>query len=117
MVKPIVSNLSILELKISAISDKNRRIMVERISQGPVTVKEIHMAFSMTLPAILRHLSIIEKSGIAVSIKSGRTRTFFISSNCFDELVEWLDIYNTTAYKTDHINTYAHADPILIEQN
>jgi DNA-binding transcriptional ArsR family regulator len=58
-----------------ALADPTRRWMVERLSRGPASVSELAAPLSMSLPAVVQHLQVLESSGLVRSQKVGRVRT------------------------------------------
>jgi DNA-binding transcriptional ArsR family regulator len=60
-----------------ALADPGRRSMVEQISNGPATVKELAKPAKMQLPSAVKHLKVLEDGGIVISRKVGRTHTRF----------------------------------------
>lgn len=73
-----------------ALADAGRRAMVERLSRGPATVKELATPVRMRLPSALKHLRVLEEGGLVVSRKAGRTRTFSLHPQAFGSLDAWL---------------------------
>jgi DNA-binding transcriptional ArsR family regulator len=57
-----------------AIADPTRRRIVERLALGPAAVSELAEPFSMSLPAVLQHLQVLEETGVVRSEKVGRVR-------------------------------------------
>ncbi len=57
-----------------ALSDPTRRGMVERLLTGPATVSELAQPTGMALPTVMKHLSVLEETGLVTSEKAGRTR-------------------------------------------
>lgn len=57
-----------------ALSDPTRRGMVERLLSGPATVSELAEPTGMALPTVLKHIAVLEETGLVTSEKSGRTR-------------------------------------------
>ena len=47
-----------------ALADPTRRVMVERLSQGPASVSELARPLPMSLPAVVQHLHVLEASGL-----------------------------------------------------
>src|SRR5215217_8322948 len=64
-----------LDLAFQALADPTRRLMVERLSQGPASVSELAQPLDMTLSAVVQHLAVLEASGLVRSQKVGRVRT------------------------------------------
>ena len=64
-----------LDLAFQALADPTRRRIVARLSRGPASVSELARPFSMSLPAVMQHLQLLEASGLVTSQKTGRVRT------------------------------------------
>jgi len=73
-----------------ALSDPTRRAMLERLGRGAVTVSELKRPFSMSLPAVLQHLSVLEASGLVRSHKQGRVRTCRLERAPLTAAERWL---------------------------
>ena len=73
-----------------ALSDSTRRNVLERLSQGPATVSELAQPFNMTLPSVVQHLAVLEKSRLVKSRKKGRVRTFEIAPQRLRIAEDWL---------------------------
>tara|TARA_R110002020_G_scaffold50821_8_gene143904 strand:- start:7948 stop:8286 length:339 start_codon:yes stop_codon:yes gene_type:complete len=73
------------------LADPYRRGFVERLCRGPASVKELAEPAAVQLPAVLKHLKVLEEGGIVVSEKTGRTRTFRIRRDAFVALAAWVD--------------------------
>ena len=58
-----------------ALSDPTRRAVISRLMTSPAPVKELAAPFAMGLPAFLKHLRVLENSGLITTEKTGRTRT------------------------------------------
>jgi DNA-binding transcriptional ArsR family regulator len=74
-----------------ALADPTRRRMVERLSQGPASVSELAKPFSMSLPAVVQHLQVLEQSGLVRSEKVGRVRTCSIDATALTQAEQWLN--------------------------
>jgi DNA-binding transcriptional ArsR family regulator len=53
-----------LDAVFSALSDGTRRRILERLSHGPATIKELAEPFDMTLPAVSKHIRVLEAAGL-----------------------------------------------------
>lgn len=73
-----------------ALADPYRRGMVERLSRGPASVKELAEPGSIALPSALKHLKVLEDGGIVVSEKTGRVRTFRMRPQALATITEWV---------------------------
>ena len=58
-----------------ALGDPTRRALVERLSDGPISVSVLAKPLAITLAAVVQHLQILEKSGLVRTEKLGRVRT------------------------------------------
>ena len=64
-----------LDLAFQALADPTRRGMLARLSRAPASVSELAQPLSMSLPAVMQHLQLLEASGLVRSEKHGRVRT------------------------------------------
>lgn len=72
-----------------ALADPHRRGMVEQLSSGPATVKQLAAPTGMRLPSAVKHLKVLEAGGIVASRKAGRTRTFSIKADALRTIGDW----------------------------
>ena len=79
-----------LSTVLAALSDPTRRAVVERLILGQASVSELHEPHNMALPTFMRHLKVLEASGLVRSIKRGRVRTCQISVGPILEVQRWL---------------------------
>jgi DNA-binding transcriptional ArsR family regulator len=73
-----------------ALSDPTRRAVVQRLGRGSATVSELAEPFDMTLPAFMKHMGVLEESGLIRSSKSGRTRTCILEHRKLGAVERWL---------------------------
>ncbi|WP_448151250.1 ArsR/SmtB family transcription factor [Labrys miyagiensis] len=73
-----------------ALADASRRTMVDRLCQGPATVTELAQPLSMGMPAVLKHLSVLEAGGIVASEKNGRVRTYRMTTDALKLAEGWV---------------------------
>lgn len=73
-----------------AMSDPTRRAVIEKLASGPATVSELHAPHKMALPTFMRHLKVLESTGIVRSVKKGRVRTCHIEAAPLIEAQGWL---------------------------
>lgn len=79
-----------LDLAFQALADPSRRVMVDRLVQGPATVSELAKPLAMSLPGVMQHLAVLEASGLVVSEKIGRTRTCRIEPKILTQAERWI---------------------------
>lgn len=78
-----------------ALGDPTRRAMLDRLSQGPLSVSALAAPLGITLTAVAQHLQILEECGLAHTEKLGRVRTCRIEPAGFDALERWIRDHRT----------------------
>ena len=73
-----------------ALADPTRRSMVERLSLGPASVSELARPLSISLPAVIQHLAVLEASGLVRSEKVGRVRTCRVEPAALRTAENWI---------------------------
>lgn len=73
-----------------ALADPTRRAVIGRLLDGAAPVKRLAEPFAMGLPAFLKHLSVLETSGLIRSEKAGRVRTCHINADRLTAAEDWL---------------------------
>ena len=79
-----------LDFAFQALADPTRRGMLARLSRGPASVSELAKPLTMSLPAVLQHLRMLEASGLVKSEKKGRVRTVRIEPKAFGAAEGWI---------------------------
>lgn len=79
-----------LDLMFQALADPTRRVMVERLSRGPASVSELARPLTMSLPAVVQHLQLLEASGLVRSEKVGRVRTCRVEPKALRTAEQWI---------------------------
>lgn len=73
-----------------ALADPYRRSMVERLSRGPASVKQLADPMDMALPSAVKHLKVLEDGGLVVSKKVGRIRTYTMRPQALTSIGKWV---------------------------
>ena len=73
-----------------ALADPTRRGLVERLSQGSLSVSELARPLPMSLPAVMQHLNVLESAGLVRSEKVGRTRSCALQANTLRQADRWI---------------------------
>ncbi len=81
---------AILDDAFRALADPTRRAVLERLSRGTASVKELAEPFEMALPSFLQHLNVLEGSGLIRTHKVGRVRTCAVNSRNLQVVESWL---------------------------
>jgi DNA-binding transcriptional ArsR family regulator len=78
-----------------ALGDPTRRAIVEKLSEGPISVSKLAKPLDITLAAVVQHLQILEQSGLVHTEKVGRVRTCRIEPAGISVAEKWLDARRT----------------------
>jgi DNA-binding transcriptional ArsR family regulator len=73
-----------------ALGDPTRRAIVERLSEGPVSVSALAGPLQITLTAVAQHLQVLEECDLARTEKTGRVRTCRLEAAGFAVLEQWV---------------------------
>jgi len=79
-----------------ALGDPTRRTIVERLSEGPISVTQLAIPLKITLAAVVQHLQVLEESGLIQTQKVGRVRTCQIQSTGLSAIEQWINDRRTT---------------------
>lgn len=79
-----------LDRTFSALADPTRRAIVSRLCDGPKSVSELAEPFEMALPSLLKHVQVLEQSGLVISEKIGRVRTCRIEPRTLQATEAWI---------------------------
>ena len=78
-----------LDLVFQALADPTRRGMVATLTRGPASVSELAGPLTMSMPAVLGHLRVLQDSGLVRSTKVGRVRTCAIDPRALTAAEQW----------------------------
>lgn len=82
-----------LSLTFAALSDPTRRAMLARLMQGEATVNELAAPFRMSLPAISKHIKVLEKAGLLIKTRQAQQRPCKINGEQFRLAMAWFEPY------------------------
>jgi DNA-binding transcriptional ArsR family regulator len=90
-----------------ALADPGRRVMLERLTEGPASVSELGKPLAMSLAAVLQHVQILEASGLVRSQKLGRTRTCSLNAETLRSAERWISQRRTfVERRLDRLGVY-----------
>ena len=99
-----------LDLAFQALADPTRRIIVERLTRGPVSVSDLARPLSMSLSAVVQHLAVLEAGGLVRSEKIGRVRTCRVEPAALRNAERWIaDRRATWERRLDRLAEYLEA--------
>ena len=73
-----------------ALADPTRRAIVGALGRGPASVSTLAAPFEMALPSFMKHLSVLERSGVIRSSKAGRIRTCELRPKALTRAEQWI---------------------------
>lgn len=77
----------------SALADPTRRAILARLADGDATVSELAEPFSISLPAISRHLKVLEQAGLITRTRSAQWRSSSLQAEPLREVMDWVEPY------------------------
>ena len=85
--------MSTLDLTFAALADPTRRAILARLAAGEATVGELAEPFAISLPAISRHLRVLEAAALIVRERQGQHRRCRLRPEALATAGEWLDFH------------------------
>jgi DNA-binding transcriptional ArsR family regulator len=82
-----------LSLTFSALADPTRRAILARLSKGEATVTELAAPFDISLPAVTKHLKVLEKAGLISRGREAQWRPCTLAATPLQEVSQWLEQY------------------------
>ena len=82
-----------LDATFAALADPTRRAILARLSAGDATVNELAEPFDLTLPAISKHLKVLERSGLITRRREAQFRPCHLERDALDAAVDWIETH------------------------
>lgn len=82
-----------LSATLSALADPTRRAILERLAKGEATVNEIAAPFDISLPAVSKHLKVLENAGLISRTRDAQWRPCKLETMQLKNLDTWLEYY------------------------
>ena len=99
--------MTALDVAFHALSDPTRRAVIAKLILGPASVKHLAAPFGMGLPSFLKHLRVLENSGLIGSEKVGRVRMCSIIPQRLAVTEHWLGAQRALwEARTDRLAAY-----------
>ena len=80
-----------LSLLFRALADPTRRSILTRLAERPARVTDLSEPTGLSLPTVMRHISVLEEAGLIATSKDGRVRTCAIVPEAMEPVRTWLD--------------------------
>jgi len=91
----------------AALADPTRRSILTRLSEGEATVSELAEPFAVSLPAISRHLKVLERAGLIVRSREAQWRPSRMQAEPLDDAVAWMQSRRQTwEARMDRLDTH-----------
>ncbi|MDT4992281.1 MAG: hypothetical protein QOH97_2173 [Actinoplanes sp.] len=98
-----------LSVIFGALADPTRRAILARLADGDATVGELAAPFAMTLPAISKHLKVLERAGLIARGREAQWRPCKLEAGSLREASEWVDRYRQF-WESSHAKLDAHPE-------
>jgi len=96
-----------LDMTFSALSDPTRRAILARLATGEATVTELAAPFAMSLPAISKHLKVLERAGLILRGRDAQRRPCRLQAAPLGDAAAWLGDYRQFWEESfDRLDTY-----------
>jgi DNA-binding transcriptional ArsR family regulator len=79
-----------LDTVFGALSDPTRRLVIGELGRGPASVSDLARSSSMTLPSFMKHIRMLESTGLICTAKAGRVRTCTLNRERLAVVDGWL---------------------------
>ena len=81
--------------KMAALADPTRRAMLARLSKGEANVSDLAKPFlkHMSLPAVTKHLKVLEKAGLITKTREAQWRPCRLNGDAFKDVADWMEEY------------------------
>ncbi|MBV8068247.1 MAG: winged helix-turn-helix transcriptional regulator [Candidatus Eremiobacteraeota bacterium] len=100
-----------LDATFSALSDATRRSILVRLARGAATVNELTESFSISQPAISRHLKVLEKAGLIRRSRDAQRRPARVRTEPIRDAAMWIERYGELWERT-----YRRLDVLLADE-
>jgi len=82
-----------LSVTFAALADPTRRAILAHLAKGEASVTELAQPFQMSLPAISKHLKVLERAGLITRSREAQWRPCQIKAEPLKDVADWLDRY------------------------
>jgi DNA-binding transcriptional ArsR family regulator len=82
-----------LDATFAALSDPTRRAILARLTQGQASVSDLARPYRMSLPAVMKHLRVLQRAGLVSQEKTGRVRRCRLAGESLRQAADWVARY------------------------
>jgi DNA-binding transcriptional ArsR family regulator len=107
----MVNHQATLDRVFGALGDPTRRAILARLErEGGVSISELASPFAIKLPAVMKHLNVLDEAGLITRTKAGRTVTVRLAPDPMKQAMDWLRRYERFwSASIDRLTAYAEA--------
>ena len=103
-----------LSATFAALADPTRRAMLARLAKGEASVNELAAPFAMSLPAVSKHIKVLEKAGLVTKGRDAQWRPCRIDAEQLKVAMDWIGQYKQFwEERLDRLDTYL----LTLQQN
>ena len=104
-----------LDRLFTALSDRNRRRMLQQLAKGPASVSALGEPLGMGLPSAVKHLAVLEAGGLVTSQKTGRVRTFRLAADALRHMEGWVAGPAGDTHRVDETGAFERIEALLYD--
>jgi DNA-binding transcriptional ArsR family regulator len=82
-----------LSITFAALADPTRRAILARLAEGEATVNQLAEPFAMTLPAVSKHLKVLERAGLITRSRTAQWRPCKLDARPLQDAAGWVERY------------------------
>jgi len=98
-----------LNATLAALADPTRRAILARLASGERSVTELAEPFAMSLPAVSKHLKVLERAGLIVRGREAQWRPCRLDARPLKDVAEWVEHYRRFWTESfDRLDMYLH---------
>lgn len=96
-----------LNATFSALADPTRRAILARLAAGEASVNELAEPFDMSLPAVTKHLKVLQRAGLISQGRNAQQRPCKLEASPLQEAVDWIEQYRQFwEQRLDQLDSY-----------
>ena len=102
----------VVSTALTALADPSRRVILDQLARGPQSVSQLADPLGVSLPAVLKHLSVLEDARLVETRKVGRVRTCRLRAAGLEPAMEWINQrHRVWSARLDRLDDYLKGRP------
>ncbi|OAM76374.1 ArsR/SmtB family transcription factor [Devosia elaeis] len=102
----------------SALADTTRCRIIEILADGPIPVHRLADSFTISRPAISRHLRVLKEAGLVAEVKKGRENLYAFRARKLNKALGWIEAFSAAEREADRVEENGEAElaaPIMVQ--